>query len=357
MTPSPYNPSPAMDCLIPPHMVEAMKLRGDEEIKKFAARLERDSLRFRSERELATQQTALMNLPKIAFHASSPTPKHDVYDACNTSTLPGSLVRSAGSSPGSDSEVNDAYDGAGDVYDLYWKEFQRDSLDGHGMKLMSTVHYRKDYDNAFWSGKQIVYGDGGLVFRPLPSSLSIIGHELSHGVVQFSGGLIYSDQSGALNESFADIFGVLTEQRKNGQTAADGDWLVGKGLFLPGIGGEALRSLRAPGMAYDDPVLGKDPQPFHMDGYVHTSKDNGGVHINSGIPNHAFYILSQLLGGNAWELPGQIWYDTLQAVTDPHTNFESWADKTVEIARNRHGAGSLVATFTRRAWKLVGIDL
>ena len=350
------HPCPAMECLVPPHMVEALKLRGDANIKKFAAQLEKESVRFRAEREGAAPQTAFKGIPQVAAGVPQPTINRVVYDAQNGPMLPGTLVRSEGDPATSDKEVNDAYDGAGDVYDLYLTEFQQDSLNGQGMQIVSTVHYRSDYENAFWNGTQMVFGDGGQIFNPLPGSLSVIGHELSHGVVQFSAGLIYSEQSGALNESFADIFGVLTEQRKRGQSAAAADWLVGGGLFLSGINGVALRSLKAPGTAYDDELLGKDPQPYHMDKYVYTSKDNGGVHINSGIPNHAFYILAQLLGGNAWEQPGQIWYKTLQATTDPNTNFWAWADKTVESARDLFGGGSLEATSTRHAWKLVGIS-
>lgn len=185
----------------------------------------------------------------------------------------------------------------------------------------------------------------------------MIGHELSHGVVQFSGGLIYQDQAGALNESFADVFGALTVQYKKGQNACEADWLIGDGILGPDIDGVALRSMKAPGAAYDDDILGKDPQPFHMDGYVNTSSYNGGVHINSGIPNHVFYLLAQLLGGNAWAKAGHVWYDTLQQINNPHATFAEWADKTVEMARDRFGSGSMETTLTRRSWKLVGITV
>jgi Zn-dependent metalloprotease len=204
----------------------------------------------------------------------------------------------------------------------------------------------------------MVYGDGdGRIFLALTRSLSVIGHELSHGVVQYSGGLVYQDQAGALNESFADVFGVLTVQHQAKQEAADASWLVGDGILGPKIEGEALRSLKAPGTAYRDRLLGEDPQPFHMSDYVNTSSDNGGVHINSGIPNHAFYLLARFLGGFAWEKAGHIWYDTLQGIDNPHATFTQWADQTVEAARKRFGAGSLEELFTRRAWKLVGIAL
>jgi Zn-dependent metalloprotease len=185
----------------------------------------------------------------------------------------------------------------------------------------------------------------------------VIGHELSHGVVQYSGGLIYQDQSGALNESFADVLGVLTVQFKKKQTAGEADWLIGDGILGPAVNGVALRSLKAPGTAYDDPDLGKDPQPYHNDHYVNTGSDNGGVHINSGIPNHAFYLFAQYVGGYAWEKAGVVWYKALQGINNPHATFSDWAQQTMTAARTEYGEGSLEALYCRRAWKLVGIDV
>ncbi len=124
-----------------------------------------------------------------------------------------------------------------------------------------------------------------------------------------------------------------------------------------GVNGQALRSLKAPGTAYDDNLLGKDPQPYHMDEYVNTSSDNGGVHINSGIPNQAFYLLAMLLGGRAWEKAGHIWYDALQAINNPHARFADWAEQTVTAAWERFGTGSFEGKLTRRAWKMVGIHV
>jgi Zn-dependent metalloprotease len=279
-----------------------------------------------------------------------------VYDAGNGFQLPGKLVRDDADTLSGDREADEAFDGAAATDRLYRQAFGRDSLDGHGMTLVSTVHYGDRYNNAFWNGQQMAYGDGdGILFQALTRSLSVIGHELSHGVVQFSGGLRYQDESGALNESFADVFGVLTVQYKRGQKAREASWLVGDGILGPDVQGEALRSLKAPGRAYDDPILGKDPQPYHMDLFVSTSSDNGGVHINSGIPNHAFYLLAQYLGGYAWEKAGPIWYDALQSINNPFATFVDWADETVARAHDRFGAGSLEALYTRRAWRLVGI--
>lgn len=343
----------SLQCILPPYMSDAIKLRGTAKQKKMV-----EALVAASETARAARQTASPAQFVVAGRTASAKPDREVYDAKSRATLPGSLVRKEGDPESTDDAVNQAHDGAGDVFDLYFDVYGRNSLDGGGLTLVSSVHVRKSFNNAFWDGEQMAYGDGdGVIFTPLSASLSVIGHELSHGVVQFSGGLLYQDQSGALNESYADVFGVLTEQYKKRQAAAEASWLIGAEILGPEIQGEALRSMKAPGTAYDDRLLGKDPQPYHMDLYVSTSSDNGGVHLNSGIPNHAFYLLAQYLGGYAWEKPGHIWYDTLQAISNPQATFANWADKTVEKARERFGTGSLEAIFTRRAWKLVGIDV
>ena len=206
--------------------------------------------------------------------------------------------------------------GSGATFDFFWDAYQRSSIDGAGGPLLATVHYGRDYDNAFWNGERMVFGDGdGEVFVGFTGSLTVIAHELAHGVTEYEGGLVYQGQSGALNESISDVFGSLTEQHHREQTVEEASWLIGEGIFTDAVQGVALRSLAAPGTAYDDDVLGRDPQPAHMDDYVRTSDDNGGVHINSGIPNHAFYLAARALGGHAWERAGLIWYRTLTSGT------------------------------------------
>jgi Zn-dependent metalloprotease len=342
-------------CIIPPHMVESMKRRGSAEQREQAARLEAQAVAYRAEREAAAPPQAFLGARPAT---GQPTVTREVYDAGSSWDLPGRLVRSEGDPETQDESADAAYDGAGLTYDLFLQEYQRDSLDGRGMTLVSSVHVGQQLNNAFWDGSQMAYGDGdGELFLPFARSLSVVGHELTHGVVQFSGGLEYRDQSGALNESCADVFGSLVVQRHLGQSAAEADWLIGAEILGPAVTGEALRSMKAPGTAYDDDVLGVDPQPFHMDDYVITTADHGGVHINSGIPNHAFYLLAMLLGGNAWESAGAIWYDTLQAVRNPLVTFADWAAATVDQATTRFGTGSREALLTRRSWKLVGVDI
>jgi Zn-dependent metalloprotease len=266
------------------------------------------------------------------------------------------VVRREGDPASRDRAVDEAFDGAGATRDFYREALGRDSLDGRGMALEATVHYGRAYDNAFWDGRRMVYGDGdGRYFRRFTIALDVIGHELSHGVIQHEANLDYEGQPGALNESFADVLGTLVRQRALAQTAAQADWLVGRGLFTSRVRGVALRSLRAPGTAYDDDVLGRDPQPAHMRDYADGEFDNGGVHINSGIPNHAFYRAAAAIGGFAWERAGRIWYVALRDTLRPGADFGRAAAVTARVAGELYGEGSREQEAVREAWEAVGV--
>ncbi|MDY0909085.1 M4 family metallopeptidase [Microbacterium sp. CFBP9034] len=288
---------------------------------------------------------------------TTPAPEREISDAQQLEVLPGVRVRGEDDAATADAAVNEAFDGLGTTFDFLWDAFGRNSLDGSGGALLSTVHYGKDYDNAFWNGERMVFGDGdGEVFRGFTGSLTVIAHELAHGVIEDEGGLVYRGQSGALNESLADVFGSLAEQHHLGQSADQASWLIGEGIFTDAVQGRALRSLAAPGTAYDDDVLGKDPQPAHMRDFVVTRDDNGGVHINSGIPNHAFYLTATALGGNAWDRAGRIWYRALTSGTLPSTaDFSTFADATLTAAAAEYGEGSEEVDAVRRAWTSVGV--
>jgi Zn-dependent metalloprotease len=290
---------------------------------------------------------------------SAPTgeKRRTVYDARHRSTLPGRLVRAEGDPPTSDAAVDEAYDGAGSTYDFYEAAYARSSVDGKGMRLDSSVHFGSGYDNAFWNGSQMVYGDGdGKLFQRFTKCVDVIGHELTHGVTAHEADLDYHDQPGALNESFSDVFGSLVKQRTLGQTAAEADWLIGAGLFTDKVRGAALRSMKAPGTAYDDPVLGKDPQPAHMRDYVSDPEDDGGVHINSGIPNHAFYRAAVAIGGFAWEKAGRIWYRALTTFLRRDNDFAAAARLTRTAASELYGTGSAEETAVADAWRTVGVE-
>jgi len=286
-------------------------------------------------------------------------PIRTISDARRTEELPGSVVRSDDEPTGAadDPAVVEAWEGLGHTHELFRTEYSRASIDDDNLPLEATVHFGRHYDNAFWNGERMVFGDGdGQVFTRMTASLSVIGHELTHGVTQYTAGLEYSGQSGALNESFSDVFGALVEQRTANQTASEASWLIGVGLFTDEVEGEAIRSMKAPGTAYDDDILGKDPQPAHMRDYIETDDDNGGVHLNSGIPNRAFYLVADAIGGFAWQAPGQIWYDTLTSGSLSATvDFAGFAEATTDAATTRFGAGSAEAAAVVAAWQLVGV--
>lgn len=156
----------------------------------------------------------------------------------------------------------------------------------------------------------------------------------------------------------SDVFGSLIKQFAKGQTADQADWLIGEGLFVASINGTALRSMKDPGSAYDDQLLGKDPQPKHMDDFVHTFEDNGGVHINSGIPNHAFYLVATRIGGYAWEKAGRIWYDALRDPRiNPNCGFTRFARVTQDIAGRLYGVNSPERQAVNEGWAGVGIKI
>jgi len=281
-----------------------------------------------------------------------------IFDAENTENLPGTLVRHEGERLKGGKTVSEAYDYSGATYDFYKDIFERNSIDTRGMKLDSTVHYGEDYNNAFWNGTQMVYGDGdGEIFQRFTKSIDVIGHELTHGVTQYEAALEYEGQAGALNESFSDVFGSLVKQYALKQRADKADWLIGAGLFTNKIKGVALRSMKEPGSAYNDPTIGKDPQPGHMKNYVDTTSDNGGVHINSGIPNRAFYLVAIELGRYAWEKAGKIWYIALTERLKERSNFQKAANSTYEVAGTLFGKNSQEQSSVKRAWDQVGIKI
>ncbi|MGR2753780.1 M4 family metallopeptidase [Agromyces arachidis] len=287
-----------------------------------------------------------------------PGPDRRISDAGGAQTLPGRLVRREGGPETGDEAVDQAYDGLGETYRLFRRVYGRDAIDGAGGSLEATVHFGDRYDNAFWDGERMVFGDGdGEVFRGFTHSLSVIGHELAHGVTEATARLRYRDQSGALNEHVSDVFGALVEQYAMGQDAAAASWLIGEGVFTELVEGRALRSMLEPGTAYDDDVLGRDPQPAHLRDYVVTRDDNGGVHLNSGIPNRAFALAASELGGFAWEHAGRVWYDALtDGVLGPDDGFAVFAAATHAAARARYGVASRESRAVASGWRAVGID-
>lgn len=361
MTSSVTSHSGTRCSVIPPYILEALAASGDPMLESSAQRtLVQDAV-------LRRQRTAPTAAPPRGDLEGDgdllpPAPgsqgivRRTVYDARGLTSLPGAQVRAEGEPATADVAVEEAYDGLGSTYALWMGAYGRDSLDGKGLPLLATVHYGQRYDNAFWDGDQMVFGDGdGVIFGRFTASLDVIGHELAHGVTQYTSGLVYRGQPGALNEHISDVFGVLVVQRERGQSAAEADWLIGADLLLPGVQGRALRSMTEPGTAYDDPRLGRDPQPAHMDAFVVTTADHGGVHINSGIPNRAFALAALEIGGYAWERAGQVWFDAITGDIAADCDFATFAGLTAAAAERRYGPGSPEHRAVIGAWEAVGV--
>ena len=336
-------------CVVPPHMLEKVAVNGNEEQQDWAFRTLNLSAEFRGRRRA---------VGSINFAVSPGEKRRTIFDAATTQTLPGKLVRGEGDPPSTDEAVNEAYDSAGSTYDFFSEIYERNSIDDKGLRLDSTVHYGVKYDNAFWNGDQMVYGDGdGELFQRFTICIDVIAHELTHGVTQYEASLNYSGESGALNESMSDVFGSLVKQWVKKQTADQADWIIGEGLFTEKVKGVGIRSMKEPGTAYDDPVLGKDPQPAHYKDIYVGMKDNGGVHINSGIPNRAFYLTATAIGGNAWEKAGKIWYVALRDRLRPKSNFKDAASLLVKVAGELYGEASTEQLAVQQAWQQVGVEI
>jgi Zn-dependent metalloprotease len=343
-------------CILPPHIIDALVQRGTARQRAMALRTLAVDHTLRALR--ATPRTMVSGARRrLSAMTAEAAKQRTIYDAHSTETLPGDVVRSEGGPPSGDVTVDEAYDGLGATYDFYSQVYNRNSINDEGLPMLATVHFGQEYNNAFWNGEQMVFGDGdGEIFNRFTIALDVIGHELTHGVTEDEAQLVYFFQSGALNESVSDVFGSLVKQHVLNQTAEQADWLIGAGLFTANVNGVALRSMQAPGTAYDDPVLGKDPQPAHMNDYVRGFADNGGVHINSGIPNHAFYLAATQIGGYAWEKAGRIWYETLlDAQLRPTANFQRFASLTLLHAEKLYGQGSSERQAVKQAWNEVGI--
>lgn len=346
-------------CILPPRVLLNIAQNGNADQRSFALQALSLDHSLRTSR-LTYSLLGGLQIAHQPLTAAPPQKQRLIYDTQQSETLPGNLVRSEGGAAVADASVNQAYDGLGDTFDFYYAAYQRNSIDNAGLALKATVHYSKKYDNAFWNGQEMIFGDGdGVIFNGFTSSVDVIGHELTHGVTGSEANLNYQGQSGALNESISDVFGSMVKQFSANpkQTADKADWLIGDHLLAKGVNGIALRSMKAPGTAYDDKVLGKDDQPADMKHYVHTAEDNGGVHTNSGIPNRAFYLVASSIGGFSWEKAGQIWYDTL---TDPRlkrtADFSAFANLTVLNASHRYGAGN-EAKAVADAWNQVGVKI
>jgi Zn-dependent metalloprotease len=349
-------------CYILPQVVLLEAVDRDASLREAAENTLAASASMRTQRATLTAMVQLLGTAGARLGELTPADNiNTVYDVAHGSwdDLPGTRARGQGEPAVEDAAVNEAFDNAAKTHDFYAQVLQRNSIDDAGMELVSSVHFDNDFDNAFWNGAQMVYGDGSGTFLAkgsLTKALEVVGHELTHGVVQFTAGLRYSKQSGALNESFADALGSVVKQWSTGEASAAADWLVGKGILGSQMSGVALRSMKDPGTAFEG-----DSQPAHMRNYVDLPDDNnprndhGGVHINSGIPNKAFYLVATHLGTNSWDMAGPIWYHALVNHLTPNSQFKDAAEGTVQSAAALYGVGQDAEKAVRSAWEEVGV--
>jgi Zn-dependent metalloprotease len=284
------------------------------------------------------------------------------YSANNSTTLPGTLKRSEGSANIGDAAIDAAHNYAGNVYDFYKNVFNRDSYDNAGATLKASAHYSTSYNNAFWNGSQMVYGDGdGTTFIALSRDLDVDAHELTHAVTERTAALVYSNESGALNEATSDILGNSCEAyTENAGTPNTNTWLVGEDIYTPGTAGDALRSMKDPAVYGDS--------DYYPTRYTGTS-DNGGVHTNSGIANLAYYLMT--IGGThprgkttvnvtplsatsstSLDMAQRIWYRALTVYFTSSTNFSAARTATANAATDLYGAAA--AATVNAAWDAVG---
>ena len=346
------TPRAPLHCILPPYILERLAESADVRVRRLAVEAIAASAAARATR------VTLAALPGMAAIPSPAGRKHRlVYDVRHGdfADLPGRLVRIEGQPAVKDRAVNEAYNHSGHTHDFYRRVFDRDSLDDRGMALVSSVHLGRRLNNAFWTGDQMAYGDGdGLLFRGFTRALDVVAHELTHGVVTHTSNLEYRNEPGALNEHFADVMGILVRQWRRRQTARQADWRIGVAIMGPGVRARCLRTFTADKAYENDPVLGTDPQPKHLRDKYRGPADSGGVHINSGIPNHAFYLAAVTIGGRAWERAGRIWYRTLRALS-PRSGFSDAATTSIRIAAAEFGKGSREERAVRSAWKDVGL--
>jgi vibriolysin len=277
------------------------------------------------------------------------------YDGNNGSSLPGSLD-CTNTQACSDSVLQAAHDNASLTYDYYADKFGRDSLDDNGMTLLSTAHHRLNYNNAFWNGQQMAYGDGdGTTFAPFPLSLDVVAHELTHGVTDFESDLIYANESGALNEALSDIFGAAAEAFRDGAISSD-TWKVGEDVYTPNQAGDALRYM-------DDPTDDGSSYDYYPERYT-GSQDNGGVHWNSGIANLAFYLMveggTHPRGKTTVTVPAigmskaeQIFYRAQTSYLTASSTFQAARNATTQAAADLYGDTEVAAVHA--AWCSVGV--
>ncbi len=346
-------------CIIPPYMLKKLMESGNKKIADMAINTNFRNYRFRNDRiffhNASLKEKRILGL--ISKQVGKELLQMEVYDCKQKTDLAGAILLwdSKNNQKITSLAGKNVIKGGKASWDFYSQLFGRNSIDNKGLLIKQYVHFDKGMDNAYWDGRRMVYGDGdGTVFTSFTSDIDIIGHELTHGVMENEANLDYENQAGALNESFSDIFGIMIKQRFNNQDVKKSNWLIGERVM---IGPKyALRSMKAPGTAYlNHPELGNDPQPATMDKYQNlpntSAGDWGGVHINSGIPNFAFYVAAYNMGGYAWDTTGRIWYAVLTDVKlTQNAKFADVKNLTIVNAEKIYGINSPEVKAVKQGW-------
>lgn len=330
---------------IPPYVLGNLARAGVEEAK----------YSIQQSRLSRHKRARILDMKTFCGKSKEGTAGRKIYDSQGTYDQRVKLVRGEGDPVFTDENVNQSYDYVGQVFEYFKNVLGRNSIDNLGMELVVNVHFGDKYANAFWDGDDISLGDGdGKIFTNFSQSLDVIAHELAHGVTQYTANFKYSGQSGALHEHFSDVFGSAITQHAAKQKAEDADWLIGNEIMGPELYGESLRSMSEPGTAYENTLMGKDIQPAHMKDYYSGTADNYGVHINNGILNKAFYLVSDKIKTNIAAL---IWYNALQKLWT-NANFNDAVVIIVDATRalvkdDKAPQGS--TQIVRKAFKDVGL--
>lgn len=276
-------------------------------------------------------------------------PAVTVYDCKHGTSLPGKSVSRPAAS--ADLTARRAFNETTAVAEFYRTAFGRNSIDNLGMTLQSSIHYGRKYNNAFWNGTQMTYGDGdGNIFVDFTQGTDVIAHELTHGVTQFTARLGYTSEAGGLNESVSDVFGSMFRQWRLQQTADKADWLIGPDIMGPGAKARGYTCLRD--MAQPDAQHCLSPQPVHFSQF----RPRMDPHESSGIPNLAFCRAAVAIGGASWEKAGKIWYQALTGYrAAPTLKMKTFAARTRKLAASLFPAEPAVAAAVDKAWKDVGL--
>lgn len=336
-----YQPKyPCRCCFIPEVVIDALNKAGDN-IEKPNVQMDK-SIRMRR---------SSMTLMASLLPATPGTSARRIFDSQNTGSTRLKIIREEGAMSLNDADANAAYDNGGIVRDYFKTVLGWNSINDDGLDLIFNVHYMVKYNNAFWDGEQMAFGDGdGVNFQNFVRALDVTAHELTHGVVQYTANLEYKGQSGALNEHFADVFGTAIKQWAAKETEKTANWLIGEICTMGKYAGKAVRSMKAPA----DTAVVLSAQPENMSKMFKGTADNGGVHVNSGIPNKAFYLVSMDIGT---QKAAKLWFETLKILkpTSKFTDFYKALTKTAKTLVANKTLPTTLQTSIDKAFKTVGI--